>query len=381
MTAKTNRRRTGSAAVLVLASFTVFLLMAALSIDVGYMQLSRLELRAAADSAAKAGAESLVREDSTSAARTAAITLAAANKVGGSGLVLTNADIQFGRSERQPDGSWSFVADALPLSAVRVTASQPVSLFFGGITGSHSFSTSLQSTASFADNEICVVIDRSHSMCFDLTGNEFSYPPAIATTPDDPVIYPPDPTESRWSYLQQAVVEFVDIIEDRNSSQKIGLVSFGSEIDLSTYEGGLTGRTFPASSTDVSLGDDFAGIRSSVESRGSDVMLGGTNLSAGLQAGIDMLTEPNVTSHAKKTLVVMTDGKWNFGTDPVSLAQTAKSNDITVHTVTFLANADQADMVSVANAGGGRHYHASNGVALVEAFRELAFSLPVTLID
>ncbi|MGB7329307.1 MAG: VWA domain-containing protein [Rubripirellula sp.] len=378
MTVKTNTRRTGSAAVLVLASFTVFLLMAALAIDVGYMQLSRLELRAAADSAAKAGAESLVREDSTTAARTAAINLAAANKVGGTGLVLTNADIQFGRSERQTDGSWSFVADATPLSAVRVTAAQPVSLFFGGITGKHTFSTNLQSTASFADNEICVVIDRSHSMCFDLTGDSFSYPPAVEAMPDDPIMYPPDPTDSRWSYLQQAVIEFVDVIEDRNSSQRIGLVSFGSDVSESESE---VGQAYSASTTNVDLGTEFASIRSAVEGLAGNPMLGGTNLSAGLQTGIDMLTGPGVTAHAQKTLVVMTDGKWNAGLDPVSVAASAKSQGITVHTVTFLDTADQTDMTSAANAGGGRHYHASNGAALVEAFRELAFNLPVTLVD
>ncbi|TWU50509.1 von Willebrand factor type A domain protein [Rubripirellula tenax] len=378
---KNSPQRNGTAAVLVVVTFSVFLIMAAFSIDVAYMQLSRLELRTSADAAAKAGAEALSREGSVDDARTAAKQLASMNLVGGAPLTLQDSDIFFGRSARQSDGSWAFTQGAMPYSGVRVHATQPVSLFFGAITGKENFSTNMHSTACATENEICLVVDRSHSMCFDLTGTDFSYPPAIPTGPDDPIIFPPDPSASRWGYLAEAVDAFVEIVEQRNAAQRIGLVTFGSNITLSTYEGNLTGRTFPATALDVPLGSDFAAVLTAIQNRTNDVMLGGTNLSSGMQMGIDMLVGPTSQSHATKTMVVMTDGKWNTGINPATLAKAANQEGIIVHTITFLDTADQSDMVKVAKFGSGEHYHASDGPSLIAAFEDLAFNLPVTLTD
>ncbi len=61
--------------------------------------------------------------------------------------------------------------------------------------------------------------------------------------------------------------------------------------------------------------------------------------------------------------------------------ETPKKLGITIHTITFLDKADQSEMVKVARATGGFHYHASNGEELEEAFRELARHLPVALTD
>ncbi len=378
---RSHRSRRGVMAILVVASISIFALMVALSVDVGYMQLSRLELRASADSAAKAGAEALVREDSTAAAIAAAKQLAAVNHVGGEPVILADEQIQFGRSLRQSDGSWLFTANATPFDSVRVLASQPVSLFFGGVTGTDVVTTDVQSTAAFTESEICLVVDRSHSMCFDLTGIEFSYPAEIPPGPSDPVIFPPHHTHSRWAYLEQAVEEFITVLENRSVDTRVGMVSFGSLIDGSTYEGALTGQSFPAVSLDVAMGTDLQPIQGSVQQRGTNVMLGGTNMSGGMDAGITMLTGTGALSYAHKTMIVMTDGKWNMGIDPTITAQVAKNNNITIHTVTFLDSANQADMVTVATIGGGHHYHASNSIELIAAFRELASNLPVTLID
>lgn len=375
------KQRRGAAVVLIVVSFVVFLLMAALSIDVAYMQLARLELRAATDAAAKAGAEALVRQDSADAAIESAIRVAAFNPVGNQPLELKGNSVQLGRNERQSDGTFAFTRNAKPFDAVRIVAKQPVSLFFGGVTGMDTFETRMTSTASFAESEICIVVDRSHSMCFDLTGVEWSYPPSIPTGPDDPVIHPPHPTDSRWAFLQSAIDEFVRVVEERNAVQRVSLVTFGSNITSEMYESQLTGRTFPAVTVDVPMGTDFHAVASAINARGNDVMLGATNLSAGMTAAIDVLTGANTLRHSHKTMVVMTDGQWNFGTDPVGVAGTAKSQDITVNTVTFMERADQTAMIDAATVGGGRHYHAVDGEGLVDAFRELAFNLPVSLTE
>ena len=141
------------------------------------MQMVRTDLRAATDAAAKAGAAALARDRDSSSAIQAAIDLAAANTVGGRPLVLTAEDIEVGQATRQPDGSWAFSTGEVQ-TAVRVTAQMSdlkstgaVPLFFGSLFGIREFTPQRTSTASYFDQEICLVIDRSHSMCFDLTGS------------------------------------------------------------------------------------------------------------------------------------------------------------------------------------------------------------------
>ncbi len=374
------RRRRGAAFVVVVLSIFVFLFMVAFSVDVAYMQLSRMEIRAAADAAAKAGTEAMVREESVTAAIAAAKKAAAMNSVGPGVLNLSDSDVQLGRSLQDSDGSWAFAQGEQPHNSVRILANSEVPLFWGGITGKGTFNPNVQSTATFADNEVCLVVDRSHSMCFDLTGTTWSYPLATPTTPD-PIAYPPDPVESRWATLQLAINEFNSILEQRTSGKRVGLVTFGSDIDLNTYEGNLTGRTFPAVAVDVPLTSDVSLIDAAIQARTDDIMLGGTNLTAGINQGVQMLTDANARTFAEKTMIVMTDGKWNEGGNPVTASLQARVSGITVHTVTFLSNADQTDMIWVATVGGGQHYHADNKAALIAAFRDLALNLPITLVE
>ncbi len=73
----------------------------------------------------------------------------------------------------------------------------------------------------------------------------------------------------------------------------------------------------------------------------------------------------------------MTDGIHNTGINPRTVAQQIVSQyDVTIHTVTFGAGADQNLMQEVAEIGGGEHYHAANGDELDAIFEEIANNLP-----
>ena len=104
-------------------------------------------------------------------------------------------------------------------------------------------------------------------------------------------------------------------------------------------------------------------------------------MSSGIDLGVEILTGPDTHDYASKTMILMTDGKWNQGRDPAAAARDAKKKDITIHTVTFLDAADQSDMKKVAKTTGGEHYHASDALTLIKAFQELATYLPVVLTD
>ncbi|MFO0922253.1 MAG: vWA domain-containing protein [Pirellulales bacterium] len=374
-------KRRGAIIVLMMVALGAILIISAFCINIAYMQLVRTELRAASDAAARAGAEALAREDSPDAAIAAAIANAARNKVGNGKLRLTAADIELGKANRNAKGEWEFDTRGAPLSAVRIHAGASTNLMMSGLTGRKSFAPEMVSTAAFSTNEICLVVDRSHSMCFDLSGDDWVYPSSIPPAPPDQVVYPPDDNDSRWAYLERAIDVFLAAIETTNLDQRVGLITWGSDISLRTFEGRLTGRTFPATALDCPLGAAYPDIRNAIYARGDDVMLGATNCSAGIDMGISELTGTRSHANSNKIMILMTDGKWNAGRKPSDAARDAKKLGITIHTITFLDKADQSEMVKVARATGGFHYHASNGEELEEAFRELARHLPVALTD
>ena len=375
--------RRGVMLILAAAAIVLLLAVAAISVDVSFMQLTRTELRAAADAASKAGVEALQRTQDTDEAIQAAIDIAQKNRVAGRPLKLTDEDIEIGSSRMLADGSWEFVPDATPYNSVRVHAEMSsnnsngaVPLFLAGMFGRDSFTPEKTSTAANMEQEIYLVVDRSHSMCFDLSGVDWKYPPGTKTKPNA-ICYPPHPSLSRWAVLVESVEEFLAVSERSSPKPRVGIITWGSDIGTSTVEYLLTHLTASAVNLDSLFTTDFKSLLTALSVHSNQPMLGGTNMSAGMLAGIDELR--NGRPLTQKVMILMTDGQWNAGTDPVGVASIAKQYGIVIHTVTFLPGAEQTTMQQVATVTGGRHYHADDADQLKAAFEELARTLPVVL--
>lgn len=391
--------RKGAVLPLMAAMIMGFLVMSAFSVDVAYMQLVRTQLRVATDAAAKAGAEALARTQTESGGRAAAVAVAQQNLVGGDPLLLDPGDITFGRVTQRDNGRWRFHANDTPFTAVMVNGRRTIDapggsvpLFFAGVFGGGGFTPVHTATAAHLDNEIVVAVDRSHSMCFDMSGTSWSYEsnnplPSILENPEDyrqwqrDLTSPPHPNGSRWSALDSAINVFLDEVTVVSKPPHVSLVTWASEITTSSYESRLTGRTSPLVTVDTSLSLDYSPIRTAIGDYGQDVIFGGTNISAGIDAAVVELTSPSARPLANKAIVLMTDGQWNSGRDPLAAAADASAAGVVIYTVTFLDAADQSIMQQVATSTGGRHYHASNATQLRDAFQEIARSLPVALVQ
>ncbi len=377
--------RPGVIVVLAAVGFVILLSMTMLSVDTAYIHLVRTELRVATDSAAKAGAEALLRTQDVTQAVAAAQSMAAANTVAGRPLQLSSSDITFGNTALAQSGTWTFQKSVTPYNSVRVDAALrssnsngAVKLFFAGMIGRGNYEPTQDSTATVFQQDVLLCIDRSHSMCFDLSGAEWVYPTGKPWTEE--LKNAPHPTKSRWAALNRAVKDYLDIVGDVQPRPRIGLVTWASEIGTNSTEYRMTGKTSPKTTSDAGLSTDYSEIRNGVDRRSVAVMLGGTEMSAGLDMAISQIQ----TTHrplAKKVIVLMTDGQWNKGRSPVLCAEEARDLNIVIHTVTFLPGAIQTDMSTIAKTTGGRHYHADNEEELREVFRELAKSLPVVLTE
>ncbi len=371
------RSRKGTIIVLVSVLIVVLIAMAAFTVDVAYMQMVRTELRASTDSAARAGAEALSRTQDKSIAVQTAIDIASRNNVGGRSHRLAASDVLLGSVSRSSSGAMVFSAGGTRLNAVRVNSSLtsgsahgPVGLFFGGALGTKQFAPSFSATAAQSDNDICLVLDRSHSMCFDFSGVNFQYPNMSLPLPTL-YLMAPDPNLSRWSALRDSVNGFLGVVSSLNPPPRVGLVTWASDMP----------PTFPVIAVESNLSLDTSAIPQVIASRGSNTMLGSTNCAAGIDAGVAMLMADTQRPYANKMIILMTDGLWNQGRSPVAAAQDAAAQGIVIHVVTLLPSAKQPDMDQVAQITGGTHYHADDRAALIKAFETLARSIPAVLTE
>lgn len=392
--------RRGAAHVLIAAMLFTFVVTAALMVDFSYMQLIRTELRTATDAAAKAGAEALVRTQDTNAAKTAAVQYAALNKVGGRTFQISPNDVTLGRVTSQNNGSWLFTANATPFNSVRVNSkignggtTAAIPTFFAPALGHSPFATTSQATAAQQEVEICLSIDRSGSMMFDMSGTEWAYPSS------NPLRYssgyypdsfyrnycsPPHPTASRWAVMRSAVDVFLTEASNYQYPPRTALVTWSSNMGLPYHPY----TSYSESSTDISLPstvnfswtNNKAEITNSLTSRSNLPVGGGTTMSAGIDLGVSVLTGTNGRPLSNKILILLTDGQWNAGRDPVAAAQDAANAGITIHCVSMLT-ASQPTLTQVASITGGQYYATNNTAQLQQAFRDIAKSLPIVLTD
>lgn len=396
---KLHPSRRGSAAVLIAVMMFIFVVTAAITVDYAYMQLVRTELRSATDSAAKAGAEALARTQNVTTAKNEAVRYAAANSVGGQAFRLSNNDVTVGRISADNNGRWTFQANGTPPNSVRVNARTgtgathtAVPLFFSGVLGSNGFTPSYQATAGQQEVEVCLCLDRSGSMNFDMTGTEYSFPsnnPHLSNFTAwgslwRNMLSPPHPTHSRWAALNGAVNEFLTETGTANPKPRSALVTWGSSYTMpiapnTVYSAASTDLGLPSSNC-FNFDNNVADVRNLLAARGTQPVMGGTNLSAGLDQAVAVLTGNNSNAFSNKVIILMTDGEWNAGRDPVQAAYDARAQGMIVHCVSMLTQ-NQTVLQQVAQITGGRYYQTANEAELRTAFRELARSLPVVLTD
>jgi Flp pilus assembly protein TadG len=380
----------GSVLVFVVFGVVLLLAMTMISVDVASMQLVRTELRATSDAAAKAGVESLLRTQSKPLAIQAALTMAQLNTVAGKPFKIAPQDVVIGTSTRQSNGSWAFTAGGTRPNSVRVnsrmtadSASGPVTLAFAKVFGSEQFTPTKTSTASALQQEICLAIDRSASMSFDLSGEDWVYPPGGE--------YNVRPRNgSRWDALKNALNHYSDAMKNTAVPSRVALVTWASDMTSAllpeTEDLGLPLPTTPVPSYVTSILESglsytFGGIDSAIKRRSEHPLHGSTNMSAGIDKAVETLTASDVLPYAQRSIILMTDGLWNQGRNPREAAEDARDQGIVIHVVTFLPGAESVDAQAVASITGGVYIHTESESELIAAFEKLAATLPVVLTD
>ncbi len=331
--------------VLIAVSIVILLVGAVFSVDVAYMHMVRAELRTATDAAARAGSETLARTQDIAQARAAAIAVAEQNIVAGNGLTLLPEDISVG--SLQPNaGRFNFLDNGTPLTAVRVqgrrqssSADGAVPLFFAKVFSTTQFEPVQFATAAANVRDVALVLDISGSMA------------------------DPSGPGTRLDALKVAVNIFLD---------EIAISSPTTNLSLTSYS------TTPTKVLDLT--NNYASVRAQVN---AFAPAGFTAIGNALVMGSgSLVNDPLSRSFAFKTVILMTDGNHNTGPSPAITVATPVARGQTVHTITFSSGANQPLMQTVAAATqGGIHLHADDAADLAAAFRAIARTLSVTLVE
>ncbi len=403
-------KRQGAVLPLMAVFITILFAMAALSLDLAYIELVKTELRAATDSSARAAASALVQGETPAAVKQVAISTAALNKVAGKPLALTTSSVTLGQSVLQSNGTYAFQANVQPYQAVQVTSSLSsqnangnVPLFFGPFLGVNNYAPTNTAVAAVSACDVCLVLDRSHSMCWDETGTSWSYPSpygvdtyGVSSTvtmapsglPSGVFQQYPPTNGSRWLALETAVQSFCNILQSANGNTNAAMVTWASTSPTQTvYSTKQAPFTLPASvgaTTDVNLTSNISSISTAVAAHSQSPLLGGTDMYTGIEQGISVLTGSSARPSATKVMILMTDGDWSSpagNTNPILAAQNAKSDKITIHCICFLQSANQTTCQKIASMTGGKFYYASDSSSLTSIFQQIAGSLPVALTN
>lgn len=435
--------RRGATLVLVLFLLTLFMIGVAFSVDLARVQLAQVELQSVADLSARAGAEAVSRGVGNSgdvAAADAAIRdeiamIAELNRVGGSEIDLVKLDdVAFGNA-LQSGQAIQFVPTAngggfdMAVNAVQVHPKLPnFPVFFGAFVGTDSLSMSKQAAAIVQERDIVLVLDRSASM-LDHDASEIhsnSYHPNLLALEDD--LYGPgddyfpgnssarDDRHSEFEIsgsmiqlskiqaLKQAVLNFRREIDASRGREQLGLVTYAGSADRPSDAETVSAPVDIRNGLDPSIRSAIVGngktdpdtvhYASALESQTTNYRnfdynflamrwQERTNIADGLKVGAEVLFGTGHRTFAKPVMVLMTDGRHTGSSSPEAALATiiADHPDMTLYTISFGDNADTGQMQRLAQDGGGKWYHITDFAGLNIAFREIARTAGVTLIE
>ncbi|MGD0900897.1 MAG: VWA domain-containing protein, partial [Thermoguttaceae bacterium] len=302
-TRRSRRARRGAIVALIAVSLPVLVLLAAFAVNVAYMELTRTQLRIACDSAAKAALVNVGATNSQTSACTFANSVAGNNPVAGQAVSFSSSNISFGNSVKNGSGVYVFTAGGTPTNSVQVTGTVSPNLLIGAYMPVSTFTTQQVSVATRISHDIVLVLDRSASMAFDLSANEFVYPSDVATTASPLQCYflPPSATASRWASLTAAVNSFISTLQARNLDVHVALVTYAETYSFGSYSA-------TEASLDVQLTSNLGSITTAMNAWGQKALLGDTNIEAGLSLAQGELTGSRARTCADRTIILLTDG-------------------------------------------------------------------------
>lgn len=380
-------KRTGAVSILFLFLLMAVIAIGAMAVDLAMIEAARTDMRITADLASRGALVEYIESNSVDDARSRAQEVANMHHVAGKQVQLEVDDIIPGNSTKQPDDKYVFTAQATPFNSFRVnarldqdSANGSLNTMFPNVHHTQAVNILQSATATETYLDIVLVLDRSGSMGWDLSGTSWQYPNGggweinYFDTPQD---------ASRWVSLESAVQVFIDEMNRKEKKEHVAVVTYSSDYDIFSEH---FNRWFSSTevATDLTFTQSYDSVVNAVVARGDNPdtpIIGGTAISSGMDRARTLFENSPREAYAEKIMILLTDGQWNVGYDPVTSAEAAADEDIIIHTISFGAGAAQSVMEDVAEATGGVAYEAPGADELEEAFRKIAQSIGISFTE
>ncbi len=393
-----HHQRDGASAILNLFMFGVLLVFAFMNLNLANIQRHRVSSQVSCDFASRFGADLVARDTDSETVNEIANEMVRSHTFQGADHSDMDIDVEIG-SAVPKNGKLTFQKNVKPFNAVRVSTNYKVPLF--GIGPAVTLPIVNTSTSAIMERDVCLVIDRSGSMNWDLDSASWIYEYYWSGFHSKNYLgqryrtnsnarywwhYRPHPTRSRWSSMIPAVYGLADELSKTKQEENFSIVSFSTAGSVNWYDNNWDLRvkrySRNAADVEVDLTKDYRWAAQKFDDIYADQKLvsGGTDISAGIDAAKDLLVNKG-RSFAFKTIIVMTDGQYNGSRAPWLASAEAAAEGIEVYAVTFSRHADKSAMVRTAEEGNGEHFHAPDGDSLEEIFRKIANIPPKVRIE
>ncbi len=364
-------RRSGATLVLIALMLPVILMLASFAVNIAYVESINTEIQIVTDAAAKAAGKSYIKTGSEQSALAAANDVALANPIGGqSALQFSPEDLEVGTSTRNSESGHYQFSPGTGGNSIRLSTNS-LSSGAGSAIGtpfpllsSREIRPLRTAVSTQGALDIALVVDASGSMAYRFN-EAAAYPPNPSDAPPGWSFGQPIPPNARWLDLANAVTTFTQQLDNTAQTELLTLCVYN--------ESSWTPQRLTSSYSQINL--QLNGISQAF--RG-----GGTNIGAGIYEGLWAVRDPDYGRlYSSKVIVLMTDGVHNYGDDPVWASEYAAQQGVTIFTISFSDEADQSLMNTIAQNGGGQHFHAVNSQQLVGAFQQIAKRLPSILTE
>lgn len=332
--------------VLICITIPMVFALIALFIGVAQMQYARSEMRLAADAAARAATEAVLRTGDQNAAYQHASGIAANHRVMGRAIQLQRENVIFGQSRSVPNGEWKFTANAEPFNAARVDIIKHKDARSGAVQtlfpsfGPNFFETAQTATAAQIDHDIMLVIEAGGSMH----------------------------APNRWEYVMAAMEELVALAPQVPNNVRIGMVECHNEPVV---------RLEPSNGA-----DDLLSVLQQLHEQAANTKLRQSrNLGGGLEAASNVLQGAKYGTISDQTIIFLGNGHHVKGTHPSDAARLAALRGQVIYAITFGHNQDKkGDMERAAGITGGEYFHVTEMSWLREILTDLLTNQSIVLI-
>ncbi|GEM_PF-3237425 len=163
----------------------------------------------------------------------------------------------------------------------------------------------------------------------------------------------------RLTLAKSAAKTFVDLLGE---DDRVALVEFTSYYD----------DWWDYTKVVEHLTDDKSDVKSAIDSL---TALHGTPMGYGLQLAIDELNA-NARLNASKVIILLSDGWWNMGPDPMNAVNDAVARGYKIYTIGY-GGADEATLQAIAEKTGGKYYFAANESDLKQIYSQIAEEIKI----